>query len=127
MLTGNDYEYGMMSGKLGVSETDLLKMVPICVVTKGEHGSVIYAEGEEIRVPSARSRGVVNPTGAGDSFRSGLVAGMAKGLPWDVCGRIAAISAVYAVEHVGPQQHIFTKDEFMDRYQENFGEPDFSL
>jgi adenosine kinase len=127
MLTGNDYEYGMMAGKLGATETDLLKMVPICVVTKGEHGSVIYADGREIKVPPAKARQVVNPTGAGDSFRSGLVAGMAKGLPWDVCGRMGAVSAVYAVEHVGPQQHHFTKEEFLERYRENFGAPEFSL
>lgn len=127
MLTGNDYEFGMMSGKLGVDEAALRGMVPITVQTKGEHGSVIYADGRELAIPSAKTRGVVNPTGAGDSFRSGLVAGLAKGLPWEVCGRIGAVSAVYAVEHVGPQQHHFTKDQFLERYAENFGTPDFEL
>jgi len=127
MLTGNDYEFGMMSGKLGVSESQLRAMVPITVVTKGANGSVIYADGKEIAVPSAKTRGVVNPTGAGDSFRSGLVAGIAKGLPWEICGRMGAVSAVYAVEHMGPQQHFFSKDEYLERYEENFGAPEFSL
>ena len=127
MLTGNDYEFGMMSGKLGVTVADLIKMVPISVVTKGEHGSVIHVDGGEIKIPPAKPNKVVNPTGAGDSYRSGLVAGMAKGLPWEICGRLGAISSVYAIEHVGPQQHFFTKDEFLDRYRENFGAPEFGL
>lgn len=122
ILTGNDYEFGMMAGKLGMTEADLRATVPVCVVTHGAEGSSIFADGREIRVPPARPRQVVNPTGAGDSFRSGLVAGLAKGLPWDVCGRLGAVAAVYAVEHVGPQQHRFTRDEFLDRYRENFGD-----
>ena len=127
MLTGNEYEFGLMAGKLGVSEAELRGIVPMSVETKGEHGSILHVDGHEIAVPSAKTRGVVNPTGAGDSFRSGLVAGLAKGLPWEVCGRIGAVSAVYAVEHVGPQQHVFTKEEFLERYAENFGAPDFTL
>ena len=122
ILTGNDYEFGMMSEKLGMSEAELRASVPVCVVTHGSKGSSIYADGHEIRVPSAKPRQVVNPTGAGDSFRSGLVAGIALDLPWDVCGRLGAVAAVYAVEHLGPQQHYFTREEFLERYRENFGE-----
>ena len=122
ILTGNDYEFGMMAGKLGMTESDLRASVPVCVVTHGASGSSIFAEGVEIKIPPAKPRQVVNPTGAGDSFRSGLVAGLALGLPWDVCGRMGAVSAVYAVEHVGPQQHHFAREEFLDRYRENFGD-----
>ena len=127
ILAGNDYEFGMMSEKLGMSEADLRGSVPICVVTHGAKGSTIHADGRATTIPPAKPRQVVNPTGAGDSFRSGLVAGMAKGHPWEVCGRMGAISSVYAIEHVGPQQHLFTKEEFADRYGENFGDPGVTL
>ncbi|MDB5351371.1 MAG: adoK [Planctomycetota bacterium] len=123
ILTGNDYEFGMMSSKLSMTEADLRATVPVCVVTHGAEGSSIFADGLEIRIPPAKPRQVVNPTGAGDSFRSGLVAGLALGLPWEVCGRLGAVAAVYAVEHLGPQQHFFTRDEFLARYRENFGDP----
>ncbi len=127
ILIGNDYEFAMMAEKLGVGEAEMRGMVPIAVVTKGADGSSIFADGTEYKIPPARPKAVVNPTGAGDSYRAGLIAGMSKGLPWEVCGRMGAVAAVYAVEHVGPQEHGFSLDEFLDRYRENFGEPEFSL
>ncbi len=121
ILIGNDYEFGMMAEKLGVDEAGLRAQVPIAVVTKGADGSSIFADGTEYKIPAAKPRAVVNPTGAGDSYRSGLIAGMSRGLPWDVCGRLGAVASVYAVENVGPQEHTFTIEEFADRYRENFG------
>jgi adenosine kinase len=124
ILTGNDYEFGMMAEKLGTTEEALRGLVPVCVVTRGGDGASIYADGREHRIPPARPREVVNPTGAGDAFRSGLVAGIARGLPWGVCGRLGAIAAIYAIEQPGTQQHKFIHDEFRARYRENYGDPD---
>lgn len=121
ILTGNDYEFGMMAEKLSVSEPELRAMVPITVVTKGEKGASIYVEGEEFVIPTARPYKVVDPTGAGDAFRAGLVKGMAHKLPWDVVGRIASLSAVYVIEQAGTQQHYYTLPAFVERYVENFG------
>ncbi len=38
---------------------------------------------------------------------------MKKGLPWPVVGRLAALTGVYAIEHPGPQQHSYTREEFL--------------
>ena len=121
IFTGNDYEFGMMADKLGVSEEELRAMVPITVVTKGDQGASIYVEGEEFAIPAARPHKVVDPTGAGDAFRAGLVKGMVHKLPWEVVGRIASLSAVYAIEHAGTQQHHYTLVAFVERYRQNFG------
>ena len=121
VLTGNDYEFAMMAEKLGVSEPELRQLVPITVVTKGEQGSSIFVEGAEYTIPAARPHTVVDPTGAGDAFRAGFVKGMAHNLPWEVVGRIASLSAVYAVEQAGTQQHHYTLRAFAERYRENFG------
>jgi adenosine kinase len=121
VLTGNDYEFGMMADKLGISEPELRGLVPITVVTRGEQGASIYADGEEFTIPAAHARQVVDPTGAGDAFRAGFVKGMLHGLPWDVVGRLASLSAVYAIEQGGTQQHHYTLPEFVERYRENFG------
>lgn len=121
IFTGNDYEFGMMADKLGVSEEELRAMVPITVVTKGDQGASIYVEGEEFAIPAARPHKVVDPTGAGDAFRAGLVKGMVHKLPWEVVGRIASLSAVYAIEHAGTQQHHYTLPAFVERYRQNFG------
>lgn len=121
ILAGNDYEFGMMAEKLGVSEPELRKSVPISVMTLGEKGALVTVEGAEHEIPPARPGKVVDPTGAGDAFRGGFVAGMSLGLPWPVVGRMASLTAVYAIEHPGPQEHSYSLDEFIARYRENFG------
>lgn len=121
ILTGNDYEFALMAEKLGLSEDDFRALVPVSVVTRGEDGATIYAEGAEFHIPAARPREVVNPTGAGDAFRAGLAKGIAAGKSWDICGRMAAVAGVYAVEQLGTQQHTYTLDAFAARYAENYG------
>ncbi|MGD2115343.1 MAG: PfkB family carbohydrate kinase, partial [Acidobacteriota bacterium] len=70
---------------------------------------------------AARVRQVVDPTGAGDAFRAGFLAGLLREQPLDVCGRLGSVAAVYAVEHRGTQEHRYTREEFAERYRENFG------
>lgn len=124
VLTGNDYEFAMMSEKMGITEAELRRRAPITVMTRGEAGALITVNGEEYEIPVAKPRQVVDPTGAGDAFRAGLVKGMARDFSWPVVGRMAALSAVYAIEQAGPQQHSYTLAEFVERYRENFGASD---
>ncbi|WP_152050322.1 carbohydrate kinase family protein [Tautonia marina] len=124
VLIGNDYEFGMMAEKLGVAEQELHQRVPITVVTKGEAGATIVADGQSFDIPPAKPNQVVDPTGAGDAFRAGLITGMARGLSWPTAGRIAALTAVHAVEHMGPQEHSYSIAEFVERYRANYGASD---
>jgi adenosine kinase len=121
ILAGNDYEFGMMADKLGCGENDLRRMVPVTVMTRGEAGALITVEGEEFEIPAAKPIKVIDPTGAGDAFRAGFVLGMKLGFPWPVVGRLASLSAVYAIEQPGTQQHRYSIDQFLVRYQENYG------
>ena len=124
ILTGNDYEFGMMAEKLGVKEADLRRKVPITLMTKGEAGALITVEGTEYEIPAATPTAVVDPTGAGDAYRSGFVKGMAAGFSWPVVGRLGALTAVYAIEQVGTQHHDYSTEDFVARYHENFGPSD---
>ena len=124
VLTGNDYEFGMMAEKLGIDEAALRRRVPITVVTKGEAGALITVDGQEYEIPPASPTAVVDPTGAGDAYRAGLVTGMARGFSWPVTGRLGALTAVYAIEQTGTQHHYYTRAEFVDRYRANFGASD---
>ena len=124
ILTGNDYEFGMMAEKLGISEAQLRRRVPITVMTKGEAGALITVGGEEYEIPPASPTTVLDPTGAGDAYRAGFVKGMAAGFSWPVVGRLGALTAVYAIEHTGTQHHYYTVAEFVERYRSNFGPSD---
>jgi len=90
-------------------------------MTLGEKGALITVEGKEYEIPSAKPEKVLDPTGAGDAFRSGFVMGMSRGFPWPVVGRLAALTAVHAIEQQGPQEHGYSIDEFIARYHENYG------
>jgi adenosine kinase len=120
MLAGNDYEFGMLAEKLGITENELRRRVPITAMTRGEAGSLLTVEGEEYVIPAATPTAVVDPTGAGDAFRSGLIRGYAQSLPWPVTGRLAALTGVYAIENRGPQAHRYSVGEFLERFQGNF-------
>jgi len=121
ILAGNDYEFGLMAEKLGLSETELRRRVPITVMTRGEAGALITVDGHEYDIPPAKPQKVVNPTGAGDAFRAGFVSGMKRGFSWPTVGRMAALTAVHAIEQPGTQEHHYSIEEFVARYAANYG------
>ncbi|MFN7987532.1 MAG: carbohydrate kinase family protein [Thermoanaerobaculia bacterium] len=133
MLIGNDYEFGVIEKKTGLSEAELAAKVPVLVITRGEEGATIALRGgsaEEpggartLRIPPALLRSeALDPTGVGDAFRSGLVASRLRGLPWEEAGRVGAVAAVLCLETLGPQPRRWTLDDLLERYAESFGGP----
>lgn len=122
VLTGNDYEYGLMARSTGLSEETLIGMAPVAVVTRGHEGSRIYARGQApIDIPVAPVGTVVDPTGAGDAYLAGLARGFSRQLPHAAVGRIAALTASYAIEVRGCQEHHFDAAGFARRYEASFG------
>ncbi len=117
----NDYEYTLIQRKTGLSDADLVTRAGVLVVTEGERGSSIYVEGRKISIPPAPPRRVVDPTGVGDAYRAGLIAGRLLGFSWEVAGRLGSLAATYALEHAGPQEHYYTLEEFTARYVDTFG------
>jgi adenosine kinase len=122
VLIGNDYEFAMMARKTGRSEEELISSVPLAVVTRGGEGSTIYAEdGGEVEIPIAPISKLTDPTGAGDAYIGGFVFGLARGFSLEVAGRVAALAGAYAIEHQGCQEHYYTPEEFVERYEGAFG------
>ncbi len=121
-LVVNDYEYAVFQQKTGKSGEDLFDLVNMVIVTLGADGSRIQRRGEAaIEVTAAKISDVIDPTGAGDAFRSGFVAGLVQGRDLETCGRMGSVTAAFAIEHHGPQNHRYTVEEFHQRYAANFG------
>jgi len=121
LLIGNDYEIALIEQKMDVSHEELLVMGPKAVITTlGAKGAIIETRTEALHVRPAKPLNVSDPTGAGDAFRGGFVAGYVRGLPLDICGQMGAVAAVYTVEKYGTVTHHYTKDEFITRYKTNF-------
>jgi adenosine kinase len=117
----NEYEYEMMRKKTGLTMDDILDRVEIAVITLGEKGSELRTRNETVRVRAAKPTRVVDPTGAGDAYRAGLLKGYFEDAGLEEMGKYASVTSVYAVEHLGATEHRYTLDEFYTRYRENFG------
>ncbi|BDQ36429.1 carbohydrate kinase [Pseudodesulfovibrio nedwellii] len=121
ILITNDYELEMIMNTTGMSKDDILDSVAYLITTLGEKGSAVNCKGEETLVDVVPAEAVVDPTGAGDAFRSGLLKGLSLGKTVvDAC-KLGATCATYAVEKNGTQEHFFTMDEFTARYEAVFG------
>lgn len=116
----NDYEFGLVMKKTGMSSEDILAGVGFTVVTQGEQGSIIYGEGREVHVSVIQPERILDPTGIGDAYRGGFLTGYSHGLDWETCGRMGALAATYCLEQKGTQSHHFTPGEFVIRFRQYF-------
>ena len=71
------------------------------VVTDGEAGCAVAAEGGPWRVVAPRARAVVDTTGAGDAFLGGLLFGLARGLDFEGAAALANACGAACVEQLG--------------------------
>ena len=123
ILIGNDYELQLIMERTGHSMDELGALAEIVVTTLGRDGSRISTRHWAVDIPPAPARLESDPTGAGDAYRSGLVAGLLRGLDVEAAGRVASLAATYVVEQVGTVEHSYTAPEFSERYEKAFGTP----
>ena len=120
-LTLNDYEAELMQERTGLDLMQLAEKVKALIITRGGEGSIIYAQGKEIFIPSAPVANLADPTGCGDAYRAGLLYGLMNKLDWEITGRIASLMGAIKIESQGTQNHTFTPNSFKQRYQDAFG------
>ncbi len=121
LLISNDYELEMIMRATGLEKAQLLQRAGGIITTLGEDGSLVCTQDEEIKIPAARAARVVDPTGAGDAYRAGLIKGLVLGTSLADAARTGGVCASYAVECYGTQEHIFSEEDFWARYERNFG------
>jgi adenosine kinase len=121
ILISNDYEMDLIMSKTGLNKEALLRRAKAIIVTLGELGSRISMPGHEIIIPAVKPRKVEDPTGAGDSFRGGLISGLISGKDIEQCARMGSVCASFAVECYGTQEYTFTPQEFNERFKGFFG------
>ena len=119
----NEYELALAMQKTGWSDREILEHVKIRVVTLGSKGAKVEsAAGEFVQVGVPKEKSKTDPTGVGDSFRSGFIAGLAWGLSHERCAQLGALIATYVIETLGTQEYRFTKAEFIARFAEAYGQ-----
>jgi adenosine kinase len=119
----NDYEMSVFQQKTEMGIQQLFEVVPTVVVTQGEQGSMIFSRDRDpIQVgATALVQEAVDSTGAGDAYRAGFAYGWIRQLPWEVCGGLGSTAAAFVLEAHGTQGHLFSQEQFWDRYHQCFG------
>ena len=119
----NEYELALAMQKTGWTDLEILERVKYRVVTLGSKGAKVEsAAGEFVQVSCPEEKSKTDPTGVGDSFRSGFIAGLAWGLSHERCAQLGALIATYVIETLGTQEYRFTNPEFVARFAEAYGQ-----
>jgi adenosine kinase len=121
ILISNDYELELIMSKTGLKKEDLLKRVGAIIVTLGEAGSKVIRPEMETTIPAVKAKTVEDPTGAGDSYRGGLISGLVRGMSLEDAARLGSVCASFTVECYGTQDYRFSKEEFDERFINCFG------
>ncbi len=119
----NEYELALILQKTGWSDAELFDEVKVRVVTLGSKGARIEEHGKEtIVVGTPQEESKVDPTGVGDSFRSGFLAGLSWGLSHERCAQLGSMLATFCLETKGTQEYRFDHQLFMERFTGCYGE-----
>lgn len=121
IIIGNDYEIRVMEKKTGIRNLHSLAIKnKIIITTLGDQGSLVSFAKEKLKIKPARAESVIDPSGAGDSYRGGFLAGFLRNFDLTTCGQMGSLAACFAVEKYGTTNHSYSLREFAQRYKENF-------
>lgn len=118
VLIANDYEMEMIRQNTGKSMDQLLDMVGATITTCGEKGCRIEQKGKNpVQVSVFPLKNTADPTGAGDSFRAGLLKGLSSGYSLPDAARLGSAIASFCVEKYGTQEHTPEMKDVLQRME----------
>lgn len=122
-LFTNEYEAALTEQKTGWSAEEILERVGTRVTTLGKDGAKVETvEGEVARASVPQEERIADPTGVGDAFRSGYLAGVAWGLSPERSAQVGSMMATLVIETVGTQEYLLEPAEFRRRFAQAYGD-----
>lgn len=118
IIIGNDYEIRLIKDR--VKDWQEFFGQKTIITTLGAKGALIEDKGQIDEIKATKPRKMVDPTGAGDAWRAGFLAGLDRGFDLRTSGQMGSVASAYALEHYGTQEHSFGKEEFTKRYRQNY-------
>ena len=121
-LFTNEYEWGLLQQKTGLSEEEIRAQVGVRVTTLGSKGvEIVDADGNRTRVAVVPEKAKVDPTGVGDGFRAGFLLAHSAGLSFERSAQLGSLVAVLVLETTGTQEWSFDRDEAVKRLADAYG------
>ncbi|MQA85211.1 MAG: carbohydrate kinase family protein [Streptosporangiales bacterium] len=122
-LFTNNYERALVEQKTGWSSAEVLARVEMQVTTLGSDGVRIERKGEDpIHVRSVPPEKIGDPTGVGDAFRAGFLAGLAWNVSPERAAQVGSLVATYSLETAAPQEYELSRVTFLDRFALSYGD-----
>jgi len=123
-LFTNEYEAALTEKKTGWSAGEILDRVGTRVTTLGADGVRVERQGEEpVHVGVVDVERLADPTGVGDAFRAGFLAGVAWGVSLERSAQLGSLLAAYVIETVGTQEYELSRAAFLRRLADGYGQP----
>lgn len=95
---------------LAVALDGVRQRTRLAAVTRSEKGSFLLSDGDVLSIPAVPVEKVVDTTGAGDQYAAGVMYGLVRGRPLEVCGRLGALAAAEVISHYGPRPQVSLRD-----------------
>jgi adenosine kinase len=123
VLIGNETEFELIKQKTGLSSEEIHDKVPIVIITKGEKGSIVFNKKQDLKceISSCIAENVVDPTGAGDGYRSGFLTGLAMGMNLEDACKLGAVIGSFVVQSMGGQSQQYSMDDVKEVFKKTFG------
>ncbi len=122
LLIGNDYEIEVIKNKLKLGLADKFFKDIMVITTLADKGSVLTIKGQLVKVKAHKVAKVLDPTGAGDAYRAGLIKGLLNNLSPKQAMQLASIVASFPVLHLGTQKHTFSLKQIKSIYYKKYKE-----
>jgi adenosine kinase len=121
-LFGNDYEWELLRQKTGWSAEEIGERVQTRITTHGEKGvEIVERDGAVLTVGVVPETARVDPTGVGDAFRAGFLAGVQDGLSHERAAQLGSLIAVQVLETDGPQDWTWDREQALKRLGDAYG------
>jgi len=120
-VVANDYEFQLIRERTGMSQEQVAEQLEALIITRGGDGSTLVTREGETHIATVKPTAVLDPTGCGDAYRSGLIYGLQNNLDLVTSCRIGSVMGALKVAVQGPQNHTPTLDEIIDCFQNAFG------
>lgn len=114
-VVGNDYEISQILKVTGLKKTSILSKIDAIITTCGGDGVICETKKSTTQIGAYKLKKIVDPTGAGDAWRGGFIAGIIEGKSEIDSAIQANALASFAVEKYGTVNHKPSKKQIEER------------
>ena len=118
-IVGNEYEINMVKDR--IRQWEEIFRDKVIITTLGEKGVLIKSNEQTFTVKAAKAKRILSTAGAGDAWRGGFLAGLTRGFDFETSAKMGCTASSFVLENYGTQEYFYTKQEFKNRYRQNYG------